>query len=34
VVTWRLGEVVPAWQCGWILAAGEVAVFFGSRRIC
>jgi hypothetical protein len=27
VVTWRLGEVAPAWQCGWVLGAGEVAVF-------
>jgi hypothetical protein len=26
VVTWRLGEVVPTWQCGWVLGAGEVAV--------
>jgi hypothetical protein len=29
VVTWRLGEVAPAWQCGWVLGAGEVAVFLG-----
>jgi hypothetical protein len=28
-VTWRLGEVAPAWQCGWVLSAGEVAVFLG-----
>jgi hypothetical protein len=27
VVTWRLGEVAPAWQCGWVLGAGEVVVF-------
>jgi hypothetical protein len=27
VVTWRLGDVAPAWQCGWVLGAGEVAVF-------
>jgi hypothetical protein len=27
VVRWRLGEVAPAWQCGWVLGAGEVAVF-------
>jgi hypothetical protein len=27
MVTWRLGEVAPAWQCGWVLGAGEVAVF-------
>jgi hypothetical protein len=27
VVMWRLGEVAPAWQCGWVLGAGEVAVF-------
>jgi hypothetical protein len=27
VVTWRQGEVAPAWQCGWVLSAGEVAVF-------
>jgi hypothetical protein len=25
VVTWHLGEVALAWQCGWVL--GEVAVF-------
>jgi hypothetical protein len=24
-----LGEVAPAWQCGWVLGAGEVAVFLG-----
>jgi hypothetical protein len=27
VVRWRLGEVACAWQCGWVLGAGEVAVF-------
>jgi hypothetical protein len=27
VVTWRLREVAPEWQCGWVLGAGEVAVF-------
>jgi hypothetical protein len=27
VVTWRLRDVAPAWQCGWVLSAGEVAVF-------
>jgi hypothetical protein len=39
VVRWRLrgsevgpwrprgGDVAPAWQCGWVLGAGEVAVF-------
>jgi hypothetical protein len=27
VVTWRLGEVAPAWQCGWVLGASEVGVF-------
>jgi hypothetical protein len=27
VVTWGLGAVAPAWQCGWVLGAGEVAVF-------
>jgi hypothetical protein len=31
VVTWRLGEVAPAWQCGWVLGAGEVAIFFTDR---
>jgi hypothetical protein len=46
VVTWRLrgsevgpgrsrgGDVAPTWQCGWVLGAGEVTVFYGSRRIC
>jgi hypothetical protein len=34
VVTLRLGEVAHVWQCGWVLGAGEVAVFYGSRRIC
>jgi hypothetical protein len=29
VVTLRLGEVAPAWQCGWVLGAGEVVVFLG-----
>jgi hypothetical protein len=29
VVTWCLSEVAPAWQCGWVLGAGEVAVFLG-----
>jgi hypothetical protein len=30
VVTWHLGDVVPVWQCGWVLGASEVAVFYGS----
>jgi hypothetical protein len=30
----RGGDVAPAWQCGWVLGAGEVVVFYGSRRIC
>jgi hypothetical protein len=27
VVTWRLGEVAPAWAVWWVLGAGEVDIF-------